>query len=119
MLLRNESKIKHIIQVKLVFDDDKTKELEIQEGDKIHVSYRKNGFARCGIGIIKEIKPYVYSKRLHFSRKESATIIVDMSIDNMAKVEMIDLYDIIDIIKLPLADAETEDGNGEEVVIHD
>ena len=114
MLLRNESRIKHVIQVKLVFDDDKITELEIQEGDKIHVSYRKNGFARCGIGIIKEINPYVYSKKLHFCRKETATIIVDMSLDNIAKVEKIDLYDIIDIIKLPL-----EEDNGEEVVIHD
>ena len=108
MLLRNESKVKYSIQIRLIFDDDRRRNLEIQVGDKIQVSYRRNGRIKCDIGIIKEIKPYIHSKRWHFSKKESAIIIVDMSEENVAMLEKIDMYDIIDIRKILPTESETE-----------
>ena len=38
MLLRNESRVKHVIEIKLVFDDNTTREIEIHEGECVHVS---------------------------------------------------------------------------------
>ena len=102
MLLRNESRVKHSIQIKLVFDDDRVRELEISEFDYVQVSYRKNGCIRQGVGIIREIKPYMHSKRWTFCRRmaESAIITLDMSEDLVSCVDKFDMNDIIDIRKL-------------------
>ena len=94
MLLRNESRVKHSIDIKLVFDDGTVKELEIHEGNHIQISYRRNGCLKCGVGVIRRIKPYI-SKLCE--RRESAVIVLDMSEDNRAHVEKIDLEDIVDI----------------------
>ena len=110
MLLRNDSRIKHSIQIRLVFDDNRRRLLEIHEFDKVQISYRKNGRIKFGYGIIKKIKPYVYTKKW-FSKKESAIIEIDMSSENNSKVECIDMYDIIDIRKrhiLPRPDDRPE-----------
>lgn len=93
MLLRNESKVKHSILIKLVFDDNLTRELEIQEGDYIQVSYRKNGCLKCGVGVIKKIKYY----GLAFKRKDSAIITLDMSTNLECNIDSFDIQDIIDI----------------------
>lgn len=99
MLLRNESKVKHSIDIKLVFDDNTTRELELNVGDFVHVSYRRNGSLKYGIGIIKRIEPYI-KKFFHCDCHnvcESAMIVLDMSENNMACVEKIELNDIVDI----------------------
>lgn len=108
MLLRNESRIKHSIEIKLVFDDGKQRELEIHECDYIQVSYRKNGCLRCGVGIIRDIKPYVYTKRFPFCKRESAVITLDMSEDHVSCVDKIDMYDIIDIRILQSYDSDND-----------
>lgn len=95
MLLRNESKVRHSIDIKLVFDDNTTRELQVYEGLCVHVSYRKNGCLRCGTGVITEIKPYI--KRFRCRTIESAVITLDMSEENYAHVDKIELDDIIDI----------------------
>lgn len=95
MLLRNESRVKHSIDIKLVFDDNTIKELEIHESDCVHVSYRRNGCLKCGVGVIREIKPYI--RKFCCEIIESATIILDMSEENNAHIEKIDLDDIVDI----------------------
>ena len=101
MLLRNESRILHTIDIKLVFDDNKVRELKIAEGDKVQVSYRKNGCIAYGTGVIRDIKPYIHTKRFpHICNMESAIIAVDMSEDSIARLDKIDLYDIIDIRKV-------------------
>ena len=100
MLLRNESRIIHSINIKLVFDDNRTRELVINEYDHIQVSYRKNGCIQCGVGIIRKIKPYVHSKRFPFCKRASAIITLDMSEDLVSWVDKFDLYDIIDIRKI-------------------
>ena len=102
MLLRNESRIKHSIQIKLVFDDDRVRELEISEFDHVQVSYRKNGCIRQGVGIIREIKPYIPSKKWSFCKRiaESAIIALDMSEDLVSCVDKFDMQDIIDIRKI-------------------
>ena len=96
MLLRNESKVKHSIDIKLVFDDNTTRELELNVGDFIHVSYRKNGCVKCGIGIVKRIEPYVVKCRC-IEPVTAALIVLDMSENNMACVEKIELCNIVDI----------------------
>lgn len=99
MLLRNESRVKHSIMIKLVFDDNLTRELEIQENEYIQVSYRKNGCIKYGVGVIKRIKPYFFTKKwIH--RKESAVITLDMSTDLECCVDSFDLQDIVDVRKL-------------------
>lgn len=95
MLLRNESKVRHFIEIILVFDDNTTRELEIHEGELVHVTYRRNGCVKHGDGIIREIKPYI--KKICCGIIESAIIVLDMSQDNLACVEKIELDDIIDI----------------------
>ena len=95
MLLRNESKVKHSIEIKLVFDDNTKRELEIHVGECVQVSYRRNGCVRCGMGLIRDIVPYL--KKYCQKPVESASIILDMSDDNEACVDRIDLDDIIDI----------------------
>ena len=101
MLLRNESRVLHTIDIKLVFDDDKVRELKIAEGDTVQVSYRKNGCIARGTGVIRNIKPYVHTKKFpHICCMESAIITLDMSEDLIACVDKIDLYDIIDIRKV-------------------
>lgn len=103
MLLRNDSTVKHSIMIKLVFDDGLTRELEIQENDYIQVSYRKNGCMKCGVGIIKNIKPYFFTKRwIH--QKESAVITLDMSSDLECNIDSFDIQDIIDIRKITPVD---------------
>lgn len=100
MLLRNESIVKHSIQVKLVFDDNIIRELDINVGDFVHTSYRKNGCVRCGMGVIRKIEPYIkkyYDSCCCKNPVESAVIILDMSTENNAYVEKINLEDIIDI----------------------
>lgn len=96
MLLRNESKVKHSILIKLVFDDNLTRELEIQEDDYIQVSYRKNGCLKCGVGVIKKIKHY----NLAFKRKDSAIITLDMSTNLECNIDSFDIQDIIDVRKI-------------------
>lgn len=95
MLLRNESRIRHSIDIKLVFDDNTTRELQIFEGLCVNISYRKNGCLRCGTGVISEIKPYI--KRFRCRVVESAVITLDMSEENYAHVDKIELDDIVDI----------------------
>lgn len=99
MLLRNESKVKHSIDIKLVFDDNTTRELELREGDFVHVSYRNNGCLKHGIGIVKRIEPYLkkYYRCGCNQPVESALIVIDMSENNEACVVKIELCDIIDI----------------------
>ena len=98
MLLRNESVVKHIIEIKLVFDDNTTREIEIYEGQCVHVSYRKNGCIKNGTGVIRKIKPFI--KKICCGIVESAVIELDMSQDNYACVEKIELDDILDISHL-------------------
>ena len=99
MLLRNESKVKHSIDIKLVFDDNTTRELELEVGDFIHVSYRSNGCLEYGIGIVKRIEPFIKKYRQCCCNDilESALIVVDMSENNMSCVKKIELCDIVDI----------------------
>lgn len=96
MLLRNESKVKHSIEIKLVFDDNTSKELEIHSGDCVKVSYRRNGCVKCGVGVIRHIMPNL-KKYCNNKIVESATIVIDMSEENAAFVCKIDLDDILDI----------------------
>ena len=99
MLLRNESLVKHYITVNLVFDDNTNKTLDIHEGEIVKVKYRKNGHVECGVGIIRQIKPFV-RRSYRCNRQvqiESAYILLDMSQDNLACIDKIDLCDIIDI----------------------
>ena len=99
MLLRNESKVKHSIDIKIVFDDNTTRELEINVGDFVHVSYRRNCSLKHGIGIVKRIEPYLKKYRQCCCNDilESAMIVIDMSENNAACVEKIELCDIVDI----------------------
>lgn len=99
MLLRNDSRVRHSIDIRLVFDDGLARELTIQEGDYVKVSYRKNGYVNAGVGVIKLIKPYAFTKKWTCA-KESATIVVDMSTDLQANVESFDMFDIIDMQKV-------------------
>ena len=96
MLLRNESKVKHSIDIKLVFDDNTTKELELQEGNFIHVSYRRNGCLKCGLGVIRKIEPYI-KKWCCGEPKITAYIVLDMSEDNNACIDKVELCDIVDV----------------------
>lgn len=108
MLLRNESRVRNFIDIKLVFDDNRTRELEIHELDKIQISYRKNGCIKCGVGVVRDIKPYAYTKKFPFCRKESAVITVDMSEDHVCCVDKIDMFDIIDVRKVVIDDSDKE-----------
>ena len=107
MLLRNESRIKHSIQIKLIFDDNRQRELEIQESDCVQVSYRKNGCLKQGVGVIRKIEPYVHTKKFSFC-KESAVITLDMSEDYVCCSDRIDLYDIIDIRKVKIVQPDSD-----------
>lgn len=100
MLLRNESRVRHSIDIKLVFDDNRVRKLEINEGDYVQVSYRKNGCIKCGVGIIRDIKAYIHSKKWPFCKRESAVITLDMSEDFISCIDKIDMFDIIDIRKI-------------------
>lgn len=117
MLLRNESRVKHIIEIKLVFDDNTTREIEVYEGQCVHISYRRNGCVKCGLGVIKEIKPYI--KKVCCGIIETAVITLDMSQDNYACVEKIELDDIVDIYQPCCNCPSMEDSKPpvEEVVI--
>lgn len=108
MLLRNESRIRHSIQIKLVFDDNRKRELEIQECDCVQVSYRKNGCIRQGVGIIRKIEPYVHTKKFSFCKSGSAVITLDMSEDHVCCVDKFDMYDIIDIRKVQINKPEDD-----------
>jgi len=116
MLLRNESRIIHSINVKLVFDDGKTRELELHECDDIQISYRKNGCIKNGVGKIRHIKPYIYNKKWNSccSRRESAIIVVDMSEDYVSYVEKIDLFDILDVRIVDPSSLPTESSNSSD-----
>lgn len=109
MLLRNESRISHSIQIKLVFDDNRKRELEIQECDCVQVSYRKNGCIRQGVGVIRKIEPYIHTKKFSFCARESAIITLDMSEDHVCCVDKFDMYDIIDIRKVQVSKPEDDD----------
>ena len=94
MLLRNESRVKHSIEIKLVFDDNTCRELEIHEGEFIKISYRKDGYVKHGIGLIREIKIYT---KFRCPDRRNAAIVLDMSKNNNAQMEIIELDDIIDV----------------------
>lgn len=111
MLLRNESRIRHSIQIKLVFDDNRKRELEIQECDCVQVSYRKNGCIRQGVGVIRKIEPYIHHKKFSCCARESAVITLDMSEDHVCCVDKFDIYDIIDIRKVQISKPEDDDNN--------
>lgn len=106
MLLRNESRIVHAIKIKLVFDDGRKRELEIHEYDSVQVSYRKNGCIRQGVGVIRNIKPYVHSHKFPFCKRASAIITLDMSEDLVSCVDKFDMFDIIDIRKVQNTDTK-------------
>ena len=108
MLLRNESRVKHSIEICLVFDDHRKRELEIQESDCIQVSYRKNGCIRQGVGVIRKIEPYIHTKKFSFCKRESAVITLDMSEDHVCCVDKFDIYDIIDIRKIQICEPDND-----------
>ena len=97
MLLRNESTIKHYININLVFDDNTTKSLDIHEGEIVEVKYRRNDCIRTGVGMIKHIKPFVKRSFKCNRQIESAYIVLDMSQNNLACTDKIELFDILDI----------------------
>ena len=99
MLIRNESKVCNWIRIKLVFDDDSIKELDIHETDYVHVEYRKNGCKKSVTGAIVAINPYM--KKCACNNKIlSAIIKVDASKEFNCDVVSFDMNDIIDITKL-------------------
>jgi hypothetical protein len=99
MLLRNESKVCNWIRVKLIFDDNSIKELDIHESDYVHVVYRKNGCKESVIGAVVDINPYIRKCACN-NKKISAIIKVDASKEFNCEVVSFDMNDIIDITKL-------------------
>ena len=97
MLLRNESRVKHSIYIKLVYDDNKVRELELNEGDFIQISYRKNGYVKCGVGTIRKIETELHSNKFPFCKRETAVITLDMSEDFTSCVAKINMFDIMDV----------------------
>ena len=112
MLLRNESRISHIIHIKLVFDDNTQRELDIQVNDCVQVSYRKNGCLRQGVGVIRKIQHInISAKSPGFCNRESAIITLDMSEDHVCCVDKIDIYDIVDIRHVRVDNLEENNNN--------
>ena len=109
MLLRNESKVRHFIEINLTFDDKQNKNMILNEGDRIQVSYRKDGRVAAGVGKITEIITRHIHKCNGFGHKERAFIKVDMSEECAALSETIDIRDIIDINKVRLTTAPCPD----------
>lgn len=103
MLLRNESRLKHIIHIKLVFDDKSVKELDLLEGDYVQVSYRKDCCMKNRVGVIKKIVPYHDWKCRH---RELAMITLDMSTDLHCEVDTFSIADIIDITQITPVDCK-------------
>ena len=101
MLLRNESRVRHSIMIKLVYDDNSVCETEVQEGDFIQVSYRKNGCVKNGVGRIKKIK-----HTGPINCKDNAVITIDMSTDLEAHLDAFELRDIIKIRNIEPFDFE-------------
>ncbi len=124
MLIRNDSRVNYSIDIKLLFDDNSTKELTIKESDYIHITYRKNGCIKCGIGTITRINPYFRTRWDKCNTKSSAIITVDMSKENDACIEQIELYNILDVyildkenLKCPCTKRlENEQASTEEVI---
>lgn len=97
MLLRNESTIKHYININLTFDDNTTKSLDIHEGEIVEIKYRRNDCIRTGVGMIKHIKPFIKRSFKCNRQIESAYIVLDMSQNNLACTDKIELFDILDV----------------------
>lgn len=97
MLLRNESRVRHSIDIKLVYDDNRVRELELNEGDCIQISYRKDGCIKCGVGTIRRIETSIHSNRFPFCKRETAIITLDMSEDFISCIAKINMFDIIDV----------------------
>ncbi len=101
MLLRNESRIKFSVQVNLVFDDKKPKSVEVNEGDRVLLVYRKNGRKVTRAGRISYIEAKVLNRKFdHKKTGYTAEFRFDYSEDFESKVDFIDLYDILDIRQL-------------------
>mgnify|MGYP003304112510 CR=1 FL=1 len=97
MLLWNKSTIKHYININLEFDDNTTKSLDIHEGEIVEIKYRRNDCIRTGVGMIKHIKPFI-KRSFNCNRQiESAYIVLDMSKNNLACTDKIELFDILDV----------------------
>lgn len=114
MLLRNESRVKHSIDINLVHDDDRVRKLELNEGDYIQISYRKDGRVKCGVGTIRRIETSIYAKRFPFCKRETAIITLDMSEDYtscIAKINMFDIIDVRHVTPLGSNDSDCSSGN--------
>ncbi len=97
MLLRNESKVRHFVEINLTYDDKAKKELIVHEGDCVDISYRRNGRVAVGSGKIKNIIVKQYTKSNGFGTGETAILEIDMSSNCKAETDEINIRDIIDI----------------------
>lgn len=100
MLIRNESRVRHFIEINLTYDDKENTNMIVNENDVVTISYRRNGRIHVGTGKITDIKIHHRKKRNGFGMKESAILIIDMSGECSSRTENIDIRDIIDIKKL-------------------
>ena len=100
MLLRNESRVRHFVEINLTYDDKESNNLIVNEGDNVAISFRKNGRIAMGEGKITEIKVQHRARCNGFGMKETAILEIDMSGDCNSQTESVDIRDIIDIRKL-------------------
>lgn len=113
MLLENRSKMKFFVELDLKFDDESTKYLVVNVGDTIHISFRRNGVKLTRQGRVKAIYPSrIVESQLYGSKKLSAIIELDCSVDYKSISYKVDIDDILDILPVE-EEEETPGGDGD------
>ena len=95
MLIRNRSQVERKVHMHLEYDDGTTKKGTIKKGDRICISFRRDGKVYAEWGLVEDIiESYHY--RLNNERKESTCIVFDASHKFKSRQYIIPLCDIID-----------------------
>lgn len=106
MLLRNESAIKFYVEINLYFDDGTEKHFNLNVGDTIKVTHRRDGFVRIDTGKLIRIdsleKRNLYKELnedcfCHFNMNPIAVLNIDTSKQYESEVERIIISDLIDV----------------------
>lgn len=103
MLIRNNSDIKRTIHLSLSYDDQTTKEGDVEIGTKLYLSFRRNSSVEVKYGVIIDIIDRVFYRLSENDTRNQteACMVFDMSEPYNSNKCTIPLSDIIDFEMVP------------------
>lgn len=114
MLIGNKSKLVYKVDLCLEMEDGTVQNLEVNEGDIIHIKFRHNGFLLTKQGKVMKINPSrIIESEFYGTQKLSAILDMDCSEEYRQELYKVDISDILQILPVYVTMGEpSEDNSG-------